>query len=125
MNPGSYTDPALTIARENFAGEAGGAATTEYSKFRSFQAYRLKAVHAAVTVAGTNTAHKLDIYHGTNSIGSIALGTSAAGSLANSGTLNEDCAAMDQISVKTGADATGKAHVVFEFHVAANSVSTD
>ena len=68
----AYDSPNSTVRREFFAGESGGAATTEYSKFRSFQAARLKAVQVAVTTAGTAATHKLDIYHGTTSIGSIA-----------------------------------------------------
>jgi hypothetical protein len=31
--------------------------------------------------------------------------------------LNEELASIDQISVKTGADITGKAEVVYEYHV--------
>jgi hypothetical protein len=112
-----FSEPNAVVRREYFGGEAGGGATTTYSKFRSFQKARLKRVIAAVTVAGTATAHKLDVFHGTTSIGSIALGTSAAGVVAQSAILNEDLAAMDQVSVKTGADATGKAEVVYEYHV--------
>jgi hypothetical protein len=113
----SYSEANASVRRENFAGEAGGGAATEYAKFRSFQKAKLKAVHAAVTVAGTAAGHKLDVYHGTTSIGSIALGTSAAGVLADSATLNEALASMDQVSVKTGADTVGKAHVIYEYEV--------
>lgn len=119
-----YNDPNFTVRRENFAGEAGGAATTTYCKFRAFQKARLKSVQAAVTTAGTATTHKLDVYHGTTSIGSISLGTSTAGSLANSGVLNETLASMDQVSVKTGADTVGKAEVVFEFEVLQDAVQS-
>jgi len=113
----TYADPNATIRRENFAGEAGGGATTEYCKFRTYQKARLKKAHAVVTTAGTNAGHKLDVYHGTSSIGSISLGTSTAGVTASSSTLNEELASLDQISVKTGADATGKAHVIYEYHL--------
>jgi len=78
----TYADPNATVRREYFAGEAGGGATTEYGKFRSFQKARLKKVHAVVTVAGTATTHKLDVYHGTTSISSISLSTAAAGGTA-------------------------------------------
>lgn len=119
-----YDDSEYTIRREHFAGEAGGAATTEYAKFRSFQKTRLKAVHAAVTVAGTATTHKLDVYHGTTSIASIALSTATAGVTASSAVLNRTLAALDQVSVKTGADAVGKAHVVFEYEVTPDAVQS-
>lgn len=120
----TYADPNATVRRENFAGEAGGGATTEYCKFRSFQKARLKKVHAVVTVAGTATTHKLDVFHGTTSISSISLGTSIAGVTASSATLNEELAALDQISVKTGADAAGKAHVIYEYQTHHDAVQT-
>lgn len=120
----SYADANCTVRREHNAGEAGGAATTEYGKFRTFQKAKLKKVHAVVTVAGTVAGHKLDVFHGTSSIGTIALGTSAAGVIAASATLNEALATMDQVSVKSGADTVGKAAVVFEYEVAADAVQT-
>ena len=120
----TYADPNATVRREYFAGEAGGGATTEYGKFRSFQKARLKKVHAVVTVAGTATTHKLDVYHGTTSISSISLSTAAARGTASSSTLNEELASLDQISVKTGADAAGKAHVIYEFHAQHDAVQT-
>ena len=118
----SYDDANSAVRREVFAGEAGGAATTEYDKFRSFQASKLKKVHAVVTVAGTTTGHGLGVYHGTTSIGSITLGTSTAGSAAASATLNEPLAAYDQILVKTLADAAGKAHVIYEYEALPEAV---
>ena len=75
----AYDDPDFSIRREFFAGEAGGAATTEYCKFRTFQKALLKKVHAVVTTAGTATTHAINVYSGTTSIGAIALSTSAAG----------------------------------------------
>ena len=120
----SYDDANSAVRREAFAGEAGGAATTEYTKFRSFQAAKLKKVHAVVTTAGTTTAHGLGVYHGTTSVGSITLGTSAAGSGATSATLDRTIASYEQLSVKTLADATGKAHVIFEYEVTPDAVKT-
>lgn len=119
-----YTEPNATVRREFFGGEAGGAATTSYSKFRSFQKGRLKRVYAVVTVAGTNAGHKLDVFHGTTSIGTIALGVSAVGVTASSAILNEELLSLDQISVKSGADITGKAEVVYEYHVHHDAVKT-
>jgi hypothetical protein len=119
-----YSDPNFTVRREQFAGETTAGATTESCKFRSFQKARLKKVHAVVTTAGTATTHKLDVLHGTTSIGTIALSTSTAGSIAGSATLDRELASLDQVSVKTGADATGKAHVVYEFEVLPDAVQT-
>lgn len=119
-----YDNPNFQIRRENFAGEAGGAATTEYAKFRSFQAARLKKVHVVATLAGTATVHGFGIYHGTTSIGSILLGTSTAGSIGHSALLDRTLAALDQVSVKSLADAVGKAHVVYEFEVTGDAVQS-
>lgn len=94
---------------------AAAGATTERCKFRNFMAMRLKKVHAAVVIAGTATTHGYDVYHGTTSIGTIALSTNAAGATASSALLDRDVEAMEQVSVKSLADATGSAHIVFEF----------
>lgn len=109
-----YTDPNFIINREHCAGEVGGAATTVYGKFHSFAATRLKAVHARVTVAGTATTHKFDVYIGTDSVGSIALSTSTAGAT-GSVTIDQDVDSLQAIEVKTGADAAGKAVVSYEY----------
>jgi hypothetical protein len=121
--PGSYASPDVVISRERYAGACGGAATTEYGKFRSFQAAKLEKVHVVVTTAGTATTHKLDIYHGTSSIGTIALSTNTG--TFHSALLSEALASMDQISVKTGADAAGIADVVYEYHVTPDAVETE
>jgi len=114
----SYDDPNPVVRREEMSDqEAGGAATTEYSKFHHFQKYKLKAAHAVVTTAGTTTAHGFDVYVGTTSVGSITLGTSAAGVGASSGALDQAVAAYGQVSVKSLADATGKARIIYEYHV--------
>lgn len=116
-----YDSPNCTVRREHFAGEAGGAATTEYAKFRAFQKFKLKAVHVWPTVAGTATTHKLDVLRGTTSVGSISLSTAAAasaeGAAPSSADLDIDVDQGEQVSVKSGADAAGKAHVVYEFEV--------
>ncbi|MGH8761157.1 MAG: hypothetical protein ACREVZ_04720 [Burkholderiales bacterium] len=112
----SYDSPNYTVRNEQFSGEAGGGATTEYMRFRRFQKMRIKAVHAVVTVAGTTTGHGFDIYHGTTSKGTLpVLGTSAAGVTASNATIDFDVASLEQVSVKSLADATGKAHIVYEY----------
>jgi hypothetical protein len=118
----AYDSPQFTTRREAFMGNTTAGATTEFCKFRHFQKMRLKQVHAAVVVAGTVTGHGYDVYHGTTSIGAITLSTNTAGSLANSAVLNEVCASMDQISVKSLADATGTAAIAYEFEVLPDAV---
>lgn len=117
-----YDSPNFTTRFEHFVGAVGGDATTEYGKFRRFQAAQLKKVHAVVTTAGTATTHKLDVYHGTASIGTIALSTSAAGSIASSALLDRRLESLDQISVKTGADADGIADVIYEYETEPDSI---
>lgn len=125
----SYDAPNYNVRQEYFAGEAGGGATTEYCKFRRFQKSRLKKVHASVTTAGTATAHGFDVYQGTTSIGTIALSTTAAAGAAgavsaSSGLLDVTIAAGQQVSVKSLADATGKAHIVYEFETLPDAVQS-
>lgn len=125
MGQPNYTDATVQVRREAcMAVEAGGAATTEYAKFRSFSKWKLRKVHAVVTVAGTNAGHGLDIYSGTTSIGTIAIGTATAGAQFSSAALNADVLSLNQASVKTLVDATGKAQVVFEYDFAADSVQS-
>ncbi len=120
---GSYSDPNKIVRREHFATSVAGA-TTEGAKFRSFQKFKLKAVRAVVVTAGTATTHGYDVYNGTTSIGTIALSTSTAGSSAESGLLNASVASLGQISVKSLADATGVAHILYEYEVDQDAVNT-
>lgn len=119
----AYDSPDYLIRREAMFTTIAGA-TTEGAKFRSFQKMRLKNVHAAVVTAGTATTHGYDVYHGTASIGTIALSTSAAGVTASSGVLDAVVATMAQISVKSLADATGVAHIVYEFEATQDGVQS-
>ena len=116
-----YADPNFTVRREAQAITTAGA-TTEGAKFRSFQAMRLKKVHAAVITAGTATTHGYNVFHGTTSIGAIALSTSVAGVVASSAVLDRTVASMEQVSVKSLADATGVSQIVFEYEVTPDAV---
>lgn len=117
------SDPNVVVRREADRITVAGA-TTEGAKFRQFQKFKLKRVHAAVITAGTAAGHGLDVYHGTTSIGTIALGTSAAGVSVSSAVLNRDVGAMEQVSVKSLADIVGVAHVVYEYEVQHDAVQT-
>jgi len=119
----SYSDPNAAVRREADRITVAGA-TTEGAKFRMFQKFKLKAVHAAVITAGTNAGHGFDVYHGTTSIGTIALGTNVAGVTASSATLNREVASLEQVSVKSLVDATGVAHIVYEYEVQPEAVQT-
>jgi len=120
----AYDSPNANITREISAGEAGGAATTEYCRNRVYQKGILRAVHAVVTTAGTATAHALNVYVGTTSVGAITLSTSTAGVSASSGALDTAFTSLEALSVKTGADATGTADVVYEYDVDHDATQT-
>lgn len=109
-----YCSEDYNITREHCGGEAGGGATTAYNKFIAFAATKLKAVHALVTTAGTATAHKLDVYIGTTSVASLALGTSTANTVATV-LVGSNVGSLALVSVKTGADVVGKAVVSYEY----------
>lgn len=119
----TYSQSNANVRREYTAVAAAGA-TTEACKFRSFQKFKLKAVHACVITAGTATTQGYDIYHGTTSIGTIALSTSAAGVVGHSAVLDRAVATMEQVSVKSLADATGSAQIVYEYVVDHDAVQT-
>lgn len=118
-----YMRPTANTRREAFFTTTAGA-TTEGAKFRSFLKMRLKKVHVAVVTAGTATGHGYDIYHGTTSIGTIALSTNTAGYTASSSALNREVASLEQVSVKSLADATGVAHVIYEFQATHDAVES-
>ena len=120
----TYSEANYTVRREHCTPPTTAGATTEGAKFRQFQKFKLKAVHAYVVTAGTATTHGYDVYRGTTSVGTIALSTSTAGSSASSATLNLDVASMQQISVKSLADATGVAQIVYEYETQSDAAQT-
>jgi len=121
----SYDSPDYLIRREQSMAPTTAGATTEGAKFRSFQAMKLKKVHAAVITAGTHADHGYDVYvNGTTSVGTISLGTAAAKALASSALLDLNVATMDQVSVKSLADVVGVAQIVYEFEVRPDAVES-
>lgn len=125
----SYSDADAAIRREFYAQEAGGAAATTYSKFRAFRRSKLKNVYAIVTTAGTVVGHKFDVLNGTTSVGSIAVGTAAVGSVVTAvpqsvGGLDLIIDGPNQMSVKSGADTVGKADIVYEYQVLHDGTTT-
>jgi hypothetical protein len=118
-----YDSPNNQVRRESTVETTAGA-TTEFGKFRVFQAMRLKAVHTTVVTAGTIDAHGFDIYVGTTSVASVVVGTAAAGGVASSATLNEAVAANETMSVKSLADATGVDGIVFEYETDKEALKT-
>lgn len=119
----AYDAPDYTITRTHCPGEAGGGATTVYGKFNQYSACKLKAVHFRVTTAGTATTHRFDVYIGTSSVGSAALSTSAAG-VTSSVSIGSAVTSLQAIEVKSGADAAGKAVVLYEYELTPGATIT-
>jgi hypothetical protein len=125
-----YDHPAYQAVLAAAQGEVGGAATTGYNKFACFTAMILKSVQATVTVAGTATTNILTINKiaaggtATTSIGSITLSTSTVGTTTNVAITSGTLAQGDIVQANTGADATGKSAVTYEFVVVPGATVT-
>ena len=113
----SYDTPNATVRREWFINAAAGA--NAEIKFRTFQKIILKKVHVVAVTAGTSatTGHGCTVYSGTTSLATIALNTQTAGYSASTAALDAEIAALGQISVKNGTDATGAYHAILEYEV--------
>jgi hypothetical protein len=114
----AYDNPNATIRREDsFLSVAGAAGVS--CRFVTYQAKRLKAVHAMVVTAGSSNSpgHALTIKNGTTSIGLLALGTQTAGALVSVTGLNASVASLGLLSMTNGTDATGVALVTYEYHM--------
>jgi len=97
------------------------AASTTNAKFIAFAAMKIKSIRANINIAGTATTAGYDILNGTTSIGELACGTSAAGSViaailptAANGTLAEN----GFIEIKTkAASATLASSAMVEYEL--------
>lgn len=109
-------DSTLALKPEQFfAGEAGGAATTEYAKFRTAWKIKLRRAALTVTTAGTVTGHGYDLMHGTTTVASVVVGTGTAGVSTSIDVTDRDIAAGEVLSIKTKADQAGKVHVTWVY----------
>jgi hypothetical protein len=94
------------------AGIQTGAASATINKFYRYRATVLKAVHAVIVTAGTNASAKFDIYNGTTSVGTLAVGTNTAGSVVTATAINASVPAGSFIELKGAANsATAQAAV--------------
>jgi len=118
-----YDHPNVLVRREHSITPTASS-TTVFGKMRHFQAMRLKAAHATVATAGTNAGHGYDVYSGTTSVGSISLGTTAAGGAVSVDLSNVAVAAGDTMEIRSLVDATGIADVVLEYGADAQAVIT-
>jgi len=109
----AYDSPEYAVGRE-YTGAATAGATTEFAKFRTFVASTLRNVAAVVTTAGTSSVHAYDVYVGTSSVGTVLLGTKTAGETVTTA-VNAAVPALGQFSVKSVADATGAAAIIYDY----------
>ena len=77
-----------------------------------------------VTLTTDNGSSFDNVFNGTTSIGTIALSTSGTNVTASSGLLDSEVAALGQVSVKSLADATGTAQIVYEYEVQHDAVQS-
>ena len=120
----AYDNPEYMIRREQCMPPTTAGATLDGSRFRHFQAVRLKKVHAAVITAGTAAGHGFTIRNGTTSIGTITLGTSAAGVTASTALLDSVVLPLGQVVAASLVDATGVAQLVYEYEVINDAVES-
>jgi len=123
----SYDDPAYR-ARLLEGTEAGGAATTQYGKFASFCATRIRSVQYTVTVQGTAAANAMSVLKisgaTTTTLITTTLGTNTVGFTTNadiSGITGNTTTAGDIVAVVSASDATGKAAVGIELQLQAGA----
>ena len=116
----SYDHPNCIVTREVHQKTVAGNATILY--FRHFQKMRLKGVHLAVNVAGTATTYTFVIKEGSNVLGTFAMTTETQGVTSSIDVTDTDIAALGELSITGGADATGIADIIWEFEVLPDAV---
>jgi hypothetical protein len=118
----AFDHPAYLARYPIASGEVGGGATTQYAKFASYTAGLLFSAQVTVTVAGTAAGHLISFLKisgtATSTIATTTLGTNTVGYTTNvlmTATGGYALLAGDVVSALTGADATGKAAVTYEW----------
>ena len=120
----AYDSAAYGMRREESTPNLSIVSSASAAKFLMFQKTRLKAVHALVVSAGTDTAAGVDIYVGTASVGALTYGTSAAGVVKDTTLLNAAVAAGSYIELKGKATSEAVISVVLEHQVDPDAVVT-
>jgi len=117
MASGPYDHPSyLTRQMIPLGVQAAGVGTSAKRVFPS--AMRIRRVVGLVTTAGTQTTWNATVLNGTNSVGSITFGgTAAIGALGTSGDCNSTLAAGSALQISTLLEATGVAVFTAEMHI--------
>jgi len=117
---GFYDSPNCTVRRE-VPGTILAAASGTTGPVIMYQKFKLKAVNGVITTQG-GTTMGFTVRNGTNSVGSVTIGT-ATGTF-TSGALDLIFNSLDQLNLLKSADATGAALVSFEIEVTPDAVCT-
>jgi hypothetical protein len=121
-----YAHPNCTVRREERVNNLTGIASTSMQKILFYQKVKIKRVKSLVVTAGTNDAAGVDLLNGTTSFGAITHGTDTAGSINDSGTLNETIAANGYLDIKGKAtSATMVNSYMIEYEVLPDAVFTE
>lgn len=114
----AYDNPNALLKRERIHLTTAGNATVT-GKFVSFATLKLQRMKANVVTAGTSSGagNKVDLYVGTSSVATVALGSSTADVVSADVDLTALSAVAPGtvISFKNGTDATGVASICLEF----------
>lgn len=113
----SYDDPNARVRQMIPLGaQAAGVGTSAKRVFPSDM--RIRKVVGVVKTTGTQTAWNAIILNGTNSVGVIAFGTTAAiGMLGTSADCNSTLTAGTLLQISTALEATGVAEFTAEMHL--------
>lgn len=117
MAQGPYDHPSYVTRQMIPLGpQAAGAGTSAKRTFPSDM--RIRKVVGVVAIAGTQTTWNATILNGTNSVGSISFGgTAAIGALGTSADCNSTLTAGSVLQISTLLEATGVANFTAEAHV--------
>lgn len=111
-----YDHPAYLV-RQLMYFEGAASASGTNAQMEAPIDFTIRNVRGVVVTAGTTSTHAYTIRKGTTSLGSISLGTSAAGVSATSGDLNAALTAGDEFNILKSDDATGVAHFAMEVEI--------
>lgn len=116
-------DDANSATRRTHAAETVAGANGVGAKFANYQAFKLIAVHAIVTVAGTSAGagNAAIIKNGTTAVATCTLGTVAAGGTVSL-TVNSAVPSLTQLTCTNGTDATGKALILYEYQLSPDAL---
>src|SRR5512133_429976 len=115
-----YSSDRYAMSHEMNCGRLKASASNEADevvfRHRFFTAVKVLEVKGTVHAVGSSDDTAFVIYKGTSSIGSVAVGTSTAGTVVSASLTDTDFAATDDLSIKQAvATETGAANIYLEY----------